>query len=524
MDYRTPRALAAAAALALALGACSDIPTTAPARMTEADQPVRTVSPSGVTLIPNTVKYRDNGAKPATGRSGSAALEVFALLSKDGRTDVEYRAVPTNAYPGWWGTVTRARITALNADGTTMFTYSDEHVDPTLQRTQLGSLARGQYVEVHANVKDIDPHRTAVVTATERVKLRPDLAVHMAMSSQVLAGQPVPIVASISERNGDVGAYAECRLLVDGVVRDRAENVWIDAGDAVTCAFTHGFSAGEHQVQVEVAQLQRADWDDADNRSAVAAVEAVARPAQFRYQASVYARQTAERTVQRQWFHNSVAQQRGEYIDEYASTRDVEYAYMTGAIDRVLWGEVVLEVSQASGGRVIHSDTWTKQVQEFDVWGEEGYQCTSRWMEFTSFSLCSVDHWGWKGLNFTYFRMVGTVTYHSREYARIWDYATGEDLFYYHYNSTSSYTSGALARLGDDYSFHVRVAVGDMVLTADSRFPLTHWGPSSNVYSDCYETQWPDREGYASGVCTTREFHAAGSSGSDSNNLALSAQ
>ena len=40
-------------------------------------------------LYPNSKKYRDTGAHPATGRSGSASLMVRALLGKDNKTDLE---------------------------------------------------------------------------------------------------------------------------------------------------------------------------------------------------------------------------------------------------------------------------------------------------------------------------------------------------------------------------------------------------------------------------------------------------
>jgi hypothetical protein len=511
MDHRTTRTLAAAA-FALILGACDDAPTAPAAPAAAASQPARTVSASGATLIPNTVKYRDNGGKPARGRSGAAALEALALLSKDGRTVLEYRAVAADPWQ-WWvhGTLERAQVKALDGDGAVMFTFNENALNTEVHRTEFGSLVRGQSLQVQANVTGIDPHRTDVVTVTERIKLLPDLAVRMDLSPRVAAGQPVPVHATVSELNGDVGASAECRLLVDGAQRDWAWGVWVDAGDVVTCAFTHVFSAGTHQVQVQVGEVHPADWDDANNLSAAVQVEAVAGPAEFSYSAGATAIKASHDLTWTAWWHNPSTQTHGEWQYENRSTEDTESAYMSGWINRALSGEVSLEVSQSSGGRVIHSDAWTD-------YAGGGYFCTSRDMQSTSFFLCSYGFSGWAYTSFTYYRYAGAVTYHSRNYAREWDYVTGEDIYYYDYNDSYANDAGPTAGYGDDYSFHVRVAAGDMVLTADSHFPLER-SEYSIQNSFCYTYQewwdtftaedclsWDDRETLVQGY----DYHYGG--------------
>jgi hypothetical protein len=45
-------------------------------------------------------------------------------------------------------------------------------------------------------------------------------------------------MATVSEHNGDMGAYAFCELFVAGESADFADAMWIDAGDAVTWALT----------------------------------------------------------------------------------------------------------------------------------------------------------------------------------------------------------------------------------------------------------------------------------------------
>lgn len=50
------------------------------------------------------------------------------------------------------------------------------------------------------------------------------------------------IVATVTETTGAAGMKADCVLLVDGVEADRIRALWVDAGDAVSCAFTEHFA------------------------------------------------------------------------------------------------------------------------------------------------------------------------------------------------------------------------------------------------------------------------------------------
>lgn len=122
MTFHTSRALAAAA-LALALGACSDRsagPTAAPVAGTDA--PARTASAPAPRLIPNSVHYRDTGGKPSHGRAGSATLDALALLGRDGTTALELRAGQVDGSAG--AVVTHAQVKRLGAEGTSGFVTS----------------------------------------------------------------------------------------------------------------------------------------------------------------------------------------------------------------------------------------------------------------------------------------------------------------------------------------------------------------------------------------------------------------
>jgi hypothetical protein len=505
MDHRTPRALAAAAALALTLGACADAPTSPAARIASADQPAHTVSASGATLIPNSVRYRYRGGKPATGRSGAAILQAFALLGKDGVTELDLETVAANPWEYWMaGIMTRAQIKAMDVDSSVMFVQNLNNIDTPRRQLQFRTLARGHYLQVQAGITFADPHRTDVVTVTERVKLRPDLAPRLEMAPQVPSGQPVPIYATISELNGDVGATTGCLLWVDGWIRDMGSGAWVDAGDTVTCMFSVVFETGSHQVQVEVVGQNPADWDTSNDRSAVVQVEAVGAPRQFIYHAAASA--VRERNVyETEWnWINPAGGRHGEGSFEHGDFTDTEHASISGWTERALpTGELSLEVSQSTGGRVLHSDAWTAQM-EIDG-------CTSRVTGGASFLLCNTV---WGSSWFTYERLAGSVTYHSREYSREWDDVTGDE-FYYHQNWESVDNYGPLAGYADDYAFHVHASGEGVSVTANSSFPLQS-EESAWSTSDCYP--WEDSwDGFIWNACYSQEHSQTIRSGTDSN-------
>jgi hypothetical protein len=507
MHHHTLRPLAAALAFALASGACVDAPTSPAARTAGTAHPGATLSPSGATLIPATVKYRDNGGKPATGRSGSAALRALALLGKNGRTDLEYWAFTADPDRFWIpATMTRAQIKALDADSTHMFTRNENGLDSNIQRTQLGALARGQYLIVQANVKGPDPHRTDVVTVTQRVKLRPDLAVRLDIAPELPALRPIPIEAVITELNGDMGASTQCILRVNGSVQDYTWGVWIDAGDAVTCAFTHTFPEGSHAVQVELGTVFPGDWDTSNNRSEVVQVQAVRGASlQMNYYASASASRTRTLYQSSSQWYNPATQQRGEDAWGGGSSAESEHAFMTGFIDHGLSGEVAVEMSQSTDGRVIHAESWTTAFPG----------CAWRFSRGSSLHVCSSTSESWANTWFSYSRHAGSVTYHSMWYSRVWDAMTGEDLSYYHENWSDTWHDGVLAGLGDSYAFRVRLSSSGLVLTANSEFPLVQREPYSYRYESCgsYTEPW---DGFTAEWCDSMESTDEFRSGSDS--------
>jgi hypothetical protein len=215
--------------------------------------------------IPNSVKYSDTGVPNAKGRSGTATIEARALINQDGSADLE---VTTGDFAGGpRGTLEKVQVKLSTDPGTRNFTGLDS---PTFTLHLDDFVARHDALQVQTNVRGVDGSRTDVVTVSETAKLRPDLvAATLDAPARAVPGLPTLILATVQERNGDTGARASCVLYVDGAEADRAEQIWVDAGDTVTCQFEHTFEdVGQRQLEVVLRDVTPGDWDDTNNRVA----------------------------------------------------------------------------------------------------------------------------------------------------------------------------------------------------------------------------------------------------------------
>lgn len=214
------------------------------------------------------MKYSDKGAKPATGRSGSAQIAARALLGKDGTTDLEITTGELDSATAGRGVLSKTQVKVLSATGESLFTRNDKP-DSEYVRYAFPSWGRGLPLRVQANVRGVDVPRVDVITVSTSVKLRPDPSItSLDAPARALVGDDVTIVAALQELNGDVGARGTCVLRVDGVVTDSATNVWVDAGGTVACAFSHSFpEAGKHSFAVALlpASVVPADYEPTNN-------------------------------------------------------------------------------------------------------------------------------------------------------------------------------------------------------------------------------------------------------------------
>ena len=215
---------------------------------------------------PNSVKYRDAGLPNASGRSGSASIEARALANRDGSATIEVTTGSFDSSVPAPGTITKVQLKLPDVPNGGITNFNGLESGGTFSTT-VDPLGLHERVQIQASVRDISGARTDIVTATDVVKLRPDVRVTaLSVRPRAPLGLPTNIYATVSESNGDVGARADLRLLVDGVEVDSAEGIWVDAGDTVQVRFVYAFeAAGSVNVQVVAGAVRPGDWDDTNN-------------------------------------------------------------------------------------------------------------------------------------------------------------------------------------------------------------------------------------------------------------------
>lgn len=221
-----------------------------------------------VELIPNDVKYSDTSIPNATGRDGGASIQARALLGQDGVTDVE---VTTGSFDGGAapGNVDKVQVKAGNLETdalTRNFNGLANGGFTTVRLTDL-PLAPRSAIQIQANVSGVDPNRVGVITVSETVKRRPDLSVsNFQFAPQAIAGHLVTFYGRVWERNGDVGARADCVLRANGAEIDRARGIWVDRNGMVSCEMANVFATpGTYQVQFSIENVSPGDWNPANN-------------------------------------------------------------------------------------------------------------------------------------------------------------------------------------------------------------------------------------------------------------------
>lgn len=494
MHHRRIATGAAAAALALLASACSDR-LTAPAALPGA--PSLAASASGLTLIPNTVRYRDTGARPATGRAGSAAVDALALLGADGYTDVEITARAADPARTATGTVGHAQARVYDDAGALRITRNAAGGAPV----RIGGLPRGTRVDVQANVTGIDPHRTDVVTASTASRMRPDLRVEAGAggSLTLYEGSPVVIMASVAELNGDMGAQADCVLLVDGVPTDQARGIWVDAGGLASCFFsTAPLTAGTHTFAVALQGVSPGDWDTSNN---TATFQATVLAGPFPVAQTTHVRSQTY-TVRNYWRTTYFNGWTG--VDEEQEEREEGFTNTVGSsgyLGRGFTGPVTFRVVESSQGEQLQDDTWTEDDPGSPV------TCFNRWNPDAGSSFYFCSYFG-AASTFQFLRHSGTVTYHGRGYYREWDEGTGDE-YVYHWNNDYTTSTGPARPLAEDYTLRVSfLSAGDETVL-QSHVTLE---PFTEEYVEpdwCFESGdvswgWYDRS------CYGHQSHATG--------------
>lgn len=423
--------------------------------------------------FPNSQKYQDAGLKPATGRSGSASITARALLGKDNSTDLEVTtgALDTTAAPP--GNIDKVQL-KLTADQVYTRNFNNLSAGGKFELRMPG-MARHEAFQVQTNVSGIDGRRTDVVTVTETVKLRPDLAASdLQMPARARVNVPTNISAVVRETNGDVGATGNCVLNVDGNDVDRADGIWVDAAGTVTCVFTHAFdTVGTHHVQIALNGVVPGDFDMSNN-SVAGDIEVVSPETNFNwFWASAGDHNFSQWASSQGPWHSSNWSSQGRY----------QWANFYGEMGPIDFTRASASVTHSSDGAIISS-------QSYDLAQGSG-GCFYAWSDYRHFNACGYSFFD--GVNTTVRTLVdtaryaGDVTYHSSGWAYYYDWWWG--WYYYTWNYGGHDVYGQFASIGSTYRIDVSLTDGDRTYAAH---PVMTMQPDNRQYDNsyCYNDWW----------------------------------
>ena len=526
-----PRLAWAIACLALT-SACTGEPTAPPGGLHT--NPVLGARGDGL-FVSNRQKYADAGAHPVTGRSGSATMSAMAILSSDGSAQLQLVA---GGWSGWtrdrrMGTelssgarLNRAQIKVSDPAGSHLYTET-HFIDAQTASIRVPGLVRGGRVQVQGIIVGADRRRVGVVTTDVPAVLKPDLAVTaLQVEPRVHPNTPVSIVGVVQERNGDLGAWADCVLYVDGAERDRAHGIWIDANGAASCLFTQSFaSAGSRNLEVRVENVAPGDYQPGNNSASRAIeVEPLTTPSPFQFQAGFNDARNVSVTVQEGSWASTDGLRGGESVYTDSADARTQQSYLSARMTRpVQFPLTELSARQFTSIEDVHSTRLFDVAADWTVDYDAGtLSCVSRveddatfgraWVNVCTYTVPSgtdgVEPTGWTSIQ--YERYAGDVTYASREHGRFWNRTTGvED--YYSWNSSDPTTShNRMVRYEQDYSFAAEIIEGGRTSALSAAVPLTpfavsgEYPPTCRTVGDAYITDTS---------CTSSRYSETGVSG-----------
>ena len=146
------------------------------------------------TFYPNSQRYKDS--MPATSnRSGAATLTGRALVDKNGRTLIELTtlsAFDTNQTPP--GKISKVQIKGIKANGVVSYGNYKEQETGGYWSLAVTDFTPAQKLQIQANIRDIDPTRTDVVTIEVIVARLPDVAVSsLDLPTEVYTNTAIPL-------------------------------------------------------------------------------------------------------------------------------------------------------------------------------------------------------------------------------------------------------------------------------------------------------------------------------------------
>lgn len=419
----------------------------------------------------NSARYRDAGAKPATGRSGSAALSVEALIGATGQVTLAVFSARASTPSVPAGILEKLQVKIFDANGRLVGTqnFKPSSDGPTWQAPLSGMPAGGR-VQVQANVKGIDARRTDVVTVSGvGAVMAPDLAVTgLVIPAAALTGVPTVLAATIAETGGERGASTNCVLYIDGAAVDRSSNIWVDAGDVVTCAFTRVFVAvGVAAVRVALEDIRPFDGQPANN--AAEGALPVSAPSPAAASAQLFGAVNSGTFVAADTFETTWTAPGGSVFLEqrsHSSATGSDYTFnITGIIGATMSFPLTrVEIAENGDGRLLYSAR-IDDVVAGTV--SPGAHCaTIAGGDGSNLFLCSYAA-GYSVVSLVH--SAGTVTYQSADYNRTWN-GTGYDESSWVYNDT--YGTGTFESVTSAFSVNVQITDGATLYALNGVAPM----------------------------------------------------
>lgn len=427
--------------------------------------------------VPNAVPYRVS-APVATGRDGTASVSSRALMSADGTTTIELATAPFGTEPQ--DAISTVLLKAIAPSGRILFTrvFNDTVWSGRVAWT-FGDLVLGQAISLEAHVNDRILPRTDVATIDDVVRRRPDLRViDVRVPAQTNPGVATVIRATIDEHNADIGARANCILSVDGQEVDRIDGLWVDAGDAVSCLFTHAFiNDGAHAVRVAVADVDPGDWDTSNN-ALDRTVEVVGPFAQYYVQA--LERSEDDWFLKQAWYEYNGSPATGEdYRSERRLSQWLQGVHVQGTVTH-RWSFPLTVDMSASDDTGVRFTTHTADLLPTNVSTGPNYDvaCLSTRVGGSTtwvyvFACSRHDYAGdWSFIDFD--QAQGRVDYLSLAYTRYWSGDSGNTTGYRYYNNTViAEGSGSLVPFGPTLQVDFTVTAGDVVDGIDATLSMS---------------------------------------------------
>lgn len=420
----------------------------------------------------NSQKYSDTGAHPATGRSGSAALAAEALILPNGSVQLSvtsYRAGDPSATAA--GILDKVQVRIFDGLGRLLSTKNALLGTGNNWQTLLAGMPANGTVQVQANVKGIDGRRTDVVTVSNIAAVpAPDLAVlDLVLPGTALTVAPTVIGATIAETGGAHGARADCVLYVDNTEVDRSANIWVDAGDVVTCAFTRFFAAtGTAQVRVALEHITPGDSDPSNNMQAaplvVVAPSNTGAPSSFDGYVSSGTFTVAD-TFETKW----TAPDGSVFLEQRNGSLQAGslFAFNANAVigTTVAFPITRLDIAENGDGRLLSA---VKVDGLAATSSGSGVSCAVREPgDGTALYVCAYDM-GFTSISFSH--NAGTVTYQSTEYSKFWNGSSYDENTYVVNDTT---TTGVFADVRSRFAINLQVTDGATLYVLNGSGPMS---------------------------------------------------